>query len=287
VTAGCSGRRTAPAGPTPADELEAALDTGRAAEALRRLPSARFQGTWSFRVSAPQAPADAGAAEAVATTTELRLDRHGHYRILETNDRDGGREIVLHDRELALSLRYGKLVRRPAQEPEVTRYLEEAIGGPWAAWELVGRFAQVERQGPGVPAAEGVAHYRITKATSPRPGPASLGDAGAPLRGWREGLAVDELEGEAKIDRRTGVLVAFALDARFGAARGRTPIAGALAVRATVDEIGANVAIAPPMSEDLRPRQRTVLEERALLGRTPAGGAPSGGTGASAPKRSK
>ena len=29
------------------------------------------------------------------------------------------------------------MIRRPAEEPEPTRLLEEALGGPWAAWDLL------------------------------------------------------------------------------------------------------------------------------------------------------
>ena len=77
-----------------------------------------------------------GAPLAVTTTTDVWLDRTGNYRLREENDHDGGREVILTGRELAVALRYGKMIRRVAEEPEPSRMLEEGLGAPWAAFEL-------------------------------------------------------------------------------------------------------------------------------------------------------
>jgi hypothetical protein len=257
--AGCA-RRDAPAAAlAPVEALDSGLRPAALAAALRRLPGAHFQGSATFRVGAARR-ADPGetplAPDAVTTQTELWLDGKGNYRLVETNDRDGGREVILVGRDLSVALRNGKAIRRPAQEPEPTRLLEEAVGAPFAAWETVRRFAAVERTAAG--------SYRIGKSATPRPAPASP-VAPTPLRRWRDTVAVESLEGEARLDERTGALVAFALRARFTADRDGTALAGETAVTARTDGIGTTPAIAAPIAEDLQLRQRTILEERALL----------------------
>jgi hypothetical protein len=48
--------------------------------------------------------------------------------------------------------------------------------------------------------------------------------------------------------------------------RDQLAIAGDVAVSAAVDQVGQVAAIAMPEAEALRLRQRTILEEKALLG---------------------
>ena len=57
----------------------------------------------------------------------------GNYRIVESNDRDGGREVVVRGRDLYVALRYGKMIRRAAEQPEPDQLLQQALGGPSAA----------------------------------------------------------------------------------------------------------------------------------------------------------
>ncbi len=202
------------------------------------------------------------AAEAVTTSTDLWIDAQRNYRLVETNDQDGGREIVRHGRDLAVGLRHGKMVRRPAQEPEPTRFLEEAVGAPWAAWETVRRFASVEAAA-GQPDA-----FRLGRAKAPAPAVADE-SATTPLRKWRETVEVRSLEGEARVDRGTGALLAFRLKTSFATSRDGQPLEGEVTVSAQLDDIGRTDPIARPEAEELRPRQRTILEERALLGGLP------------------
>jgi hypothetical protein len=54
--------------------------------------------------------------------------------------------------------------------------------------------------------------------------------------------------------------------ADYQAARDGVPIEGNAAVSMAADEIGATADIVMPESETLRTRQRTILDERALLG---------------------
>ena len=256
----------------PDQELEAAVQPAALVAGLRRLSGAHFHATAAFQVSAAGAP-DAGDRDAVTTTTDLWIDKQGNFRLAESNDQDGGREVVRVGSELAVALRYGKLIRRPAQEPEPQRFLEEAVGAPSAAWDTVGRFVQL------VPA--GNRAFRLTTASEPRPAPA----AATALRKWRETVEVQSLVGDARLDA-SGGLQAFSLGAHFRAARDGTPIEGEIAVAASVEQ-GAD-PVTMPVAETLPARQRTILEERVLLGglggRTPALPPPSKkGTGGRRP----
>ena len=112
------------------------------AEALRKLGGAHYHAT--LRSSVGRA---SGAPLAVTTTTDVWLDRTGNYRLREENDRDGGREVILTGRELAVALRYGKMIRRVAEEPEPSRMLEEGLGAPWAAFELAAPRMHVDKTG--------------------------------------------------------------------------------------------------------------------------------------------
>jgi hypothetical protein len=142
VAAGCG--RDSKSG-APAQKVTALADAVRPdviAPALRQIGGAHFRSTARFTI------AQAGAApNAVTTTTDVWVDRAGNYRFKEENDRDGGREVVLTGRELAVALRYGKMIRRIAEEPEPTRLLEEALGAPFAAFDLVAPSARVAKTG--------------------------------------------------------------------------------------------------------------------------------------------
>ena len=242
---------------SPNQELDAALQPAALVSALRRLSGAHFHATATFRVNAAGGP-DAGAKDSITTTTDLWIDQQGNFRLAESNDQDGGREVVRVGGELAVALRHGKFVRRPAQDPEPQRLLEEGVGAPSAAWDTVRRFVEV------VPA--GSLAFRLSKAGQPRPAPA----VATPLRKWRETVEVQTLLGDARLDA-SGGLQDLSLASRFRAVRDGTPIEGEIAVAATVDAVLAPVTM--PAAEALPARQRTILEERALLsglgGRTP------------------
>jgi len=234
----------------PDQELDAALQPAALVSALRHLSGAHLHATATFRVNAAGGP-DAGAKDAITTTTDLWIDKQGNFRLSESNDQDGGREVVRVGGELAVALRYGKFIRRPAQDPEPQRFLEEGVGAPSAVWDTVRRFVEV------VPA--GSRAFRLSKAAEPRPAPA----AATPLRKWRETVEVQTLVGDARLDA-SGGLQAFSLASRFQAVRDGTPIEGELAVAVIVDAVPAPVIM--PAAETLPARQRTILEERALLG---------------------
>jgi len=218
--------------------------------ALRRLGGAHFHATANFRVGAAGGP-DAGGRDAIITTTDLWIDKQGNFRLSESNDQDGGREVVRVGSELAVALRYGKTIRRPAQDPEPQRFLEEGVGAPSAAWDTVGRFVEV------APAQSRA--FRLSKGAEPSPAAA----APTALRKWRETVEVQTVVGDAQLDA-SGGLREFSLHARFRAVRDGTPIEGEIAVAASVEKTTTPVIM--PATEPLQARERTILEERALLG---------------------
>ena len=256
AAAGCSKNAATGTATAPAEALDAALTPAAAVAALRRAGGGHLHAVTTFKVSPQSPPADyVPELDAVTTTTDLWMDSSGQFRLVELNDRDGGREVVFTGRELAVSLRYGKMIRRSAQEPEPTHLLEEALGGPFATWDLARPWARVAGAGPFTIALAGAV-------APPRPG-----DAETPLRKWRDTVKVGSLGGEVKVDPATHALLAARLEAQFSLTRDGAPFVGLARAEATLSDVGRVAAITPPQSEELRPRQRTIVEERALLGR--------------------
>jgi hypothetical protein len=185
------------------------------------------------------------------------MDKQGNFRLVESNDRDGGREIVRVGGEVAVALRYGKMIQRAAQDSENARFVAEALGAPWAAWEIVRRQVEVDDAGQGA--------YRLRLgnrlALLPAGFPAAEG-----LRKWRDTVDVKTLEGQATLDPASHLPLAFTCKTTFKAVRDELPITGEVAVSAVLDQVGKVADIAMPESEPLHVRQRTILEERALLG---------------------
>src|SRR6202012_1816975 len=74
--------------------LAEALRPAFFAEALRHAGGAHYHGTARFAAGL-ESPDDG-----VTTTTDVWVDRAHDFRIAESNDRDGGREVVRVGREL-------------------------------------------------------------------------------------------------------------------------------------------------------------------------------------------
>jgi hypothetical protein len=233
--------------------LEQALRPEAAVTGLRKVAGGHWHATASFRMAETGKSADAGAPGLITTTTDLWMDKAGNFRLVETNDQGGQREVVRVAGELAVALSGGKLVRRPAIEPEPTRLLEEALGAPWAAWDVVHRYAAVEREGGGL---------RLNR----RNEPLALAPATTAGRAWRDSVEVQALEGQARLHTESGVLQAFTLHTRFSAKRDQLPIDGEIAVNGSLQDLGTVPAITMPDAEPVPTRQRTILDERALLG---------------------
>jgi hypothetical protein len=243
--------------------LEGALEPAAIAKALRRAGGGHYHAVTTLQIDTPiqgQAP----LRDAVTTTTDLWLDKLGHYRLLETNDRDGGREVIKHDKDLAVALRYSRMIRRPLEQAEATRFLNEALGGPAAAWEVARRFAEVSRQDDGKASA-----YEVKKADEPQSVKADF-ESGSPLQKWRETVNVETLAGQVRLDDTSFAPLKGHLEVKFTLGRDGVAMNGLVRVDATVDGLGQTPPVEPPHADELPIRQRTVLEERALLGRTGA-----------------
>lgn len=275
--AGCN-RRQRPL-TRPAAAVDEAVRPERFASALLHLGRAHFRGLTRFEATPEGAP-----AERVTTETDIWLDDNGNWRLVELNDKDGGREIVRYGHELAVALRYGKMIRRPAEDPEPQHLLEEAVGGPFAAWELLRDVSTVDDFGDETRDGRKVHVYKITKTRKPPAPPAQLDYSDR--RAWRRSLVAGFVDGTVAIDEATRMPLTVELRARYsmrraanagagggdtraGGTAGTIAMTGALEIKASVEEIGSSPPIARPEAEDLALRQRTVPEEKALLGGLP------------------
>jgi hypothetical protein len=247
----------------PAVVVDSALRPEHFAAALRKIGKAHLRATTAF-----EAGPDAARMERITTETDIWLDQHGNWRLVEINDRDGGREVVLHDREIAVALRYGKMIRRTAEEPEPGQILAEGVGGPFAAWDLLRDVSTVDDFGEETRAGRKVHVYKVTNAKlPPRPTAIPNGDR----RSWRKTLVAGSVEGLVVVDDATGAPLLAELKARYSMRRPTAsgdaePMMGSLSVRTSVEEIGASPEIARAEAEDAPLRSRTVPDEKALLG---------------------
>jgi hypothetical protein len=257
--AGACHRRDVAAEARPATAVPEAVRPELWASALQKLGGAHMHSTLRYAVGRGAAP-----PLGITTTTDLWLDRTGNYRLREENDHDGGREVVLTGRELAVALRYGKMIRRVAEEPEPRRLLEEGLGGPWAAFELCAPRAHIEKIGSAeVAGARGTAYTLSLGDGDPAKRPPALPLVG--LRAWRGTAAINSLTGRAVVDDATGALTAFDLTASFEAKGENGPEQGTVEAHATLADVGSTAAIERPAAEELSLRQRTVPEARELL----------------------
>jgi hypothetical protein len=262
AAAGAAGgcKRDRNQGAVPAQKMTVLADALRPdvfAAALKRIGGAHFRGTSRFTVGP-----SGGTPNIVTTTTDVWVDRTGNYRFVEQNDRDGGREVVLYGRELAVALRYGKMIRRVAEEPEPSRLLEEALGAPFAVFDLVARRARVTRAGSELigGARATVFELQPSDGVGSEPGRAREG-----LRKWRNNASIDGLSGRIVVDDATGALVRCDLTAKFATDGEPKPVQGTVDVHTVLSDVAGTAPIEKPVAEDLAMRQRTLPEQRELL----------------------
>jgi hypothetical protein len=279
---GCHGRDDA-ANRAAVANLDQALNPTFLVAALRKLGGAHFHGTARMSVTAAATSSNEAGWDTVTTTTDLWLDRGGNYRIVETNDQDGGREVVLFGHDLSVALRYGKMVRRKAQDPEPERLLEEAVGGPWSGWEVAAPYAIIKHSPVTISGGRTGEEYRVTKSEK-RHRKAVKYSPG--IRYWRGNASVLELNGHMIVDAASSALLKSEFLTVFTAQRTGEPrsdgrdgppeaVVGTVDVQTTIDQIGTVPAIQRPPAEELSLRQRIVPEQRELLGGlTAAGNAP-------------
>jgi hypothetical protein len=266
VLAGLAGCRERPRVLTrPAAAVDAALQPERFAIAIQKIGRLHLRGLTRFFAG----PSAAGL-EGISTETDLWMDDHGNWRMVDINDHDGGREVVLHGQELAVALRYGKMIRRAAEEPEPSHLLQEGIGGPFAAWSLLRDLSTVDDFGDEVRDGRKVHVYKMTRSRRATEHPTAP-DTFDRLS-WRKTLVAGAIEGTVVVDVATGAPLLAEVRARYSMRRATgtpgqwAPMVGALEVRTSVEEIGTSPEIAPPEAEDPPQRMRTVPDERALLG---------------------
>jgi len=260
--AACGRKKTVTVRHSGIEIVEGALSPTAFAAAVRKAGGAHFHATAMFHIDSG-GKADAGdgskpaSPSAITTTTDLWMDKAGNFRLVENNDQDGGREIVRVGGEVAVALRYGKMVRRSAQDSENASLLAEALGAPWAVWEIVRRQVEVESAGQG--------DFRMRMGNQLADPPATF-PAAEGLRKWRGTIDVKTLEGQATMDSSAQLPLGFTCKTTFQAVRDQLPIQGEVAVTAALDQVGKVADVAMPETETLHVRQRTMLEEKALLG---------------------
>jgi len=263
VAAACVGgckRDRGAAGTMPAQKVTVLADALRPdafAAAMKRIGGAHFHATARF-VAGPAG----GTPNAVTTVTDVWVDRTGNYRLKEENDRDGGREVVLYGRELSVALRYGKMIRRVAEEPEPSRLLEEALGAPFAVFDLVARKARVARAGTEL---VGGAHATVFELQPAEGAAKERGPSPEGLRKWRSNAAIEALQGRLVVDDASGALVRCDLTAKFTTADDPKPVQGSVDVHTVLTDVANTPPIERPPAEDLAMRQRTLPEQRELL----------------------
>jgi hypothetical protein len=255
----CRARQAEPGAAPPAASAELAVQPAFLARALRQIGGAHFHGTTRLSAGRGGAP-----PQAITTTTDVWVDRAGNYRFHEENDHDGGREVVLYGRELSVALRYGKMIRRVAEEPEPSRLLAEALGGPAAAVELVAGQARVAPGGTetvgGSRATVSIFSLGDGAAASPPPGQTFAG-----LRAWRGTASIRTLTGRMLVDDASGALLKADLSATFEATGTEGPEQGALEIHTMLSDVANTPPIKPPVAEELVLRQRIVPEMHDLL----------------------
>ena len=268
ATGGCRQKRGVLTPPGAA--VDNALQSHRFAEGLRKLGRCHLRSTVHIA-----AGLDGGTTDNVTTDTDIWMDERGNWRLVDLNDKDGGREIVLHGHELAIALRYGRMIRRPAEDPEPLRLLAQGVGGPYAAWDLLRDVATFDDFGTDTLGGRKGHLYKVTKSAHPA-APVTKLEAGD-RQAWRKTLTADKVEGTVMIDEQLGIPLLAEIHGaytmrRAGQGEGQgdgVPMHGAVDARVSIEEIGTSPSIAEPEAEDLASRQRTVPDERALLGGLP------------------
>ena len=122
---------------------------------------------------------------------------------------------MLYGRELSVALRYGKMIRRVAEEPEPSRLLEEALGAPFAVFDLVARKARVARAGNELVGGARATVFELQPSDGRRRGERRR-STGCASGGTT--ASIDALQGRMVVDDATGALVRCDLTAKFTSA---------------------------------------------------------------------
>lgn len=205
----------------------------------------------------------------ILTTTELAIDGQAHYNLKEENNHDGGRLVYFTGEELALKLRYGKLIKRTARGAEPNEILWQALGQPWAAWELLATRASVTESA----GADGTRSLTLALAPDRVAPPPQTQTEG--LAAWRTTAEPTQLHGSLSYlpatDAMPATLIAAEISGEFVAkvqnAGAIHDVAGKVEIRFQTKNLGKAVVQGMPADAEIAwTKRRTVLEERALLG---------------------
>ncbi|MCC6749012.1 MAG: hypothetical protein IT371_15235 [Deltaproteobacteria bacterium] len=220
----------------------------------------------------------------VEQSVDLRVTSAGQFSAVKHTDPQYGQEVVFAGGWLYSRLRHHKFVRRKptsAREPEA---IADRLHGLLPAYlRLLRRFVELQPAGELTYLGRRARRVRLGLAAKPAAGEPE----GGPATRWRKTIAVQELSGEALLDRDTGVPLRVKLAAVWSyvpPAVGPAPTgiptrfaegqAGrmTLAFEQRVSQIGNVSAVElPPAAEvaQLPPRLRLELERQMLVGERP------------------
>lgn len=260
---------TGPAEQTSAVRL---LLPAQVAKALTARGGAEVSASTHF-VLTPKNAAGLLGTQDITTTSDLLLDGKGNYHLKEKNDQDGGRLVHFFGDEIAVKLRYGKLIKRTARGAEPSEILAQSLGQPWAAWELLSSRAAITETA----SADGTKTLTLALAPSIVPAPQQAQVEG--LAAWRKSVEPMKLQGKLSYLPATGstpaTLVSADISGEFVAkvqtAGATHDVGGKIEIRFQTTNVGkGDVQEMPQDAEIAWTKQRTVLEERALLGNSPS-----------------
>ncbi len=239
------------------DAVDRVLHPAELHRALRAAGGGKWNASTTIRMTAK----GGGSETSVSTTTSLVMDARGNMQFSETNDKGGGRDVSRVDRNMVVGLRPGKSIRRQAQDPEPDRLVEEALGGPAAAWEIARTFTRADRT-----ETQGAVKIHFVKTS-----PTAITTPTTALRKWRGTVIGTAVAGSLSIDPKTHLPQSIHLDVQFSLTGDGQPMQGQIMVDAQLTEVGAIAPVVLPDAGDLQVQQRTILEERALLYDLPGG----------------
>ncbi|HEY3359865.1 MAG TPA: hypothetical protein VGQ83_41830 [Polyangia bacterium] len=235
-------------------EVSAALGAPHA-ELWRRLGPHRFEAKTKVRVSVPGQPADELEDEYL-----LEAGAGGRFHARHQNSRDQGFEHYVLDRDLYVRPRYGRFVRRRADEGEADRVRENAFGAVGALGDLVGRFAAGRSEGPVTAGGRPAVRVRLALAPTPRP----LAAAPEGARAWRATVAVQALAGTLDLDAASGLPLAANVTATFTFRQGDREVTAQLE-HASAVATGVDLPLAAPDHLTEPARRRYHVEQQQLL----------------------
>lgn len=224
-------------------------------QARARIGSHRFAATHRVAVSV-----DGRADQELGEELRLVIRRNGDCQGQRHNSKEWGVEFVRLGEVTYFRHRYQRFLRFTEEPGEARRRVERIWGTGRAVLELVQRQLRFESQSNGRVAGRPVVALRLARREHP------VGSIGSsrPSRAWRAGLAVIRLEGEARLDRQTGVPLACRISYAVAAEKDGKQVVISGEYQGKTVVLGRDPALSPPRDfVEARPRVR----EKPLLSR--------------------